>query len=473
MKRVIFFTAFSFLINSFSYAQNVGIGTASPLARLHVIDSSVLFSASGIIPGIAGGTPISGGGRRLLWYPDKAAFRVGYVSGANWNKDSIGNYSIAAGYDTKALSPYSTAMGFLTNAKGISSTAMGSQNIASGSSSTAMGSQNTASGNNSTAIGYQTHAIGYASTASGSLTYSGGDYSTSMGLNTQAYGTASTSFGYQSFAGGDYSTAMGTNTYAGGTYATAMGANTYASGIYSTAMGAYTNATDSFSTAMGYGTNASGKYSTAMGYYASTNSKKYSFAITASGLGGNPSITNENDNEFMVYAEHYKFWTGTAGTFVNLIPGSNSWTGSCDKNKKENFVPLNGEEVLYKISKINFSSWNYKNQSPKTFRHYGIMAQDFYSAFGKDKYGIIGCDTLVNPLDMIGIDMAAIKALELRTQRIEDLEKKNELMVIENAVLKQTLVTLTRSLTDLKKEVELLAKKENLTTTDKGLVKKN
>src|SRR6266404_369571 len=60
-------------------AGNVGIGTSNPAARLHVADSSVLFSATGIVPGTPGNPPISGAGRRMMWYAGKAAFRVGYV----------------------------------------------------------------------------------------------------------------------------------------------------------------------------------------------------------------------------------------------------------------------------------------------------------------------------------------------------------------------------------------------------------
>ena len=90
----------------------------------------------------------------------------------------------------------------------------------------------------------------------------------------------------------------------------------------------------------------------------------------------------------------------------------------CDENRKENFEPLNGDDILQKIKSIKFSSWNYKTQNPKVQRHYGIMAQDFFHAFGRDKYGAIGNDTTVNPIDMIGIDMAAIQALEKRTAQL-------------------------------------------------------
>ena len=51
------------------------------------------------------------------------------------------------------------------------------------------------------------------------------------------------------------------------------------------------------------------------------------------------------------------------------------------------------------------------------------MAQDFYKAFGHDQFGTVGNDTTVNQIDMIGIDMTAIQALEKRTV---DLRHENE-----------------------------------------------
>src|ERR1043166_8144500 len=140
-------------ISAYASAQNVGIGTPTPLARFHVADGDVLFSASGDVPLTPGNTPVSGVGRRVLWYADKAAFRVGYVSGTNWDKDSIGNYSFATGINTKAIGSSSTAMGSGTIASGSSSTAIGSGTIASGYLSIAMGSSTAASGYTCTTMG--------------------------------------------------------------------------------------------------------------------------------------------------------------------------------------------------------------------------------------------------------------------------------------------------------------------------------
>ena len=175
----------------FDNGTNVGIGISTPAARLHVADSSVVFTAAGDVPATAGVPPVSGAGRRMIWYPDKAAFRVGYVSGTDWDKDSIGLYSLATGYSSKARGNSSTAMGNSIASGGIS-TAMGNS-IASNDYSTAMG-QSIASGQFSTAMGYYTTASGNYSTAMGTSTASG-QSSTAMG-NSEADGDFSTAIGY-------------------------------------------------------------------------------------------------------------------------------------------------------------------------------------------------------------------------------------------------------------------------------------
>lgn len=66
------------------FGQNVGIGTTTPNARLHVADSAVLFTGPPIIisPTIFD-PPASGAGSRMMWYAAKAAFRVGTVNGTD------------------------------------------------------------------------------------------------------------------------------------------------------------------------------------------------------------------------------------------------------------------------------------------------------------------------------------------------------------------------------------------------------
>jgi len=75
-----------------------------------------------------------------------------------------------------------------------------------------------------------------------------------------------------------------------------------------------------------------------------------------------------------------------------VIEGQVAFTASSDKTKKENFQPVDGEEVLGKIRGFELTSWNFIGHDPKEFRHYGPMAQDFFAAFGNDGIGQIGTD---------------------------------------------------------------------------------
>ncbi|TMI63476.1 MAG: hypothetical protein E6H07_11880 [Bacteroidetes bacterium] len=195
------------------YAQNVGIGTNTPKARLHVSDSSVVFTGGlAFLPGPFGDPPITGPGVRMMWYADKAAFRAGAVSSNYWDKDSIGNYSFATGFNNRATNNYSTSIGRLTIASGITSTSMGYRTTASGGISTSMGQETTASGAFSTSMGMRTTANGQGSVSMGFETNAWGDYSTTMGYKTATGGAYSTSMGYQTYATGNASTSMGSGT---------------------------------------------------------------------------------------------------------------------------------------------------------------------------------------------------------------------------------------------------------------------
>jgi hypothetical protein len=265
MKQFIFTSILIILIDN-ALAQtigNVGINTTTPKAMLHVKDSSVLFSGGATLPAIPGNPPASGTGARMMWYPDKAAFRAGFAVGASWDKDSIGNYSFASG-GSRAIDYYSSAMG-LSVARGNTSTAMGEFANASGRASTAMGAGTTASVDYATAMGYYTIASGYNATAMGHETNASGNYSTAMGFNTTASGSISTAMGEFANASSRASTAMGTGTAASGSISTAMGFYTIASGTASTTMGNNTKASGSYSAALGNLTKAQGVNSVTMG----------------------------------------------------------------------------------------------------------------------------------------------------------------------------------------------------------------
>lgn len=165
MKKIFFLV---FIIPFFSEAQNVGIGTTNPLARLHVTDSNVIFSAPVITSLPTGvGLPISGEGARLMWIPRKAAFRAGNVFGNNWDAENIGAYSFASGYNTRASGTNSTALGVANTSSGYGSLSAGIFSIASGDMSFAMGEEARASGNYSTSLGYFSNARSFNSIAIG------------------------------------------------------------------------------------------------------------------------------------------------------------------------------------------------------------------------------------------------------------------------------------------------------------------
>jgi Chaperone of endosialidase len=229
MKKICFIAlAFTFQIAA---AQNVGIGTSTPIARLHVADSNVLFTGAATLPAIPANPPVSGAGTRMMWYPDKAAFRVGNLEFIpdGWDKDNIGKYSLAAGVDTKASGVASVSLGNQTTASNTSSTSMGELTIASGLYSTSMGQSTTASGTSSTSMG--------------DATIAGGNNSTSMGSGTNAIGTSSTSMGQSTTASGTSSTSMGLATISEGNYSTSMGSYTKAKSNSSLVIGKYNDIT--------------------------------------------------------------------------------------------------------------------------------------------------------------------------------------------------------------------------------------
>ncbi len=192
-----------------SQTGRVGINTTAPKGMLHVNDGAVLFTGATTLPVTPQNTPVTGTGTRLMWYPDKAAFRVGFVTGANWDKDSIGNFSFASGYNAKAKEEHSFAAGNGSLALGYASFAIGDGAKATNSNTIAIGSSATASGDNDIAIGNLAKASGGSSISLGYNTTASGANSFATGNNTNASGYLSSAIGNATLAKGYGNTAVG------------------------------------------------------------------------------------------------------------------------------------------------------------------------------------------------------------------------------------------------------------------------
>jgi hypothetical protein len=102
--------------------------------------------------------------------------------------------------------------------------------------------------------------------------------------------------------------------------------------------------------------------------------------------------------------------SGNPSAGVLLAPGGNSWSGISDRNAKENFADVDGQNILERLAAIPVQTWNLKSQNA-AIRHIGPMAQDFYAAFGvgEDDKHITTCDA-------DGVALAGIQALHRMVQ---------------------------------------------------------
>ncbi len=196
-------------------AQNVGIGTNAPVARLHVSDSSVLFSGPNTLADLSGyGPPVQGPGFRMMWVASQGAFRAGYVGGTQWDKSNIGKYSAAFGNGNIA--------------SGQSAMAMGTNSSATGFNAMALGNNVLAAGTNAVAFGDGTRASGSTATAMGAATEASGTYSAAFGIATRAVGSASIAAGAFTKANAAYATVVGVyndTTMAGSLFEVGNGSN--------------------------------------------------------------------------------------------------------------------------------------------------------------------------------------------------------------------------------------------------------
>jgi hypothetical protein len=251
--------------------RNVGIGTNTPLARLHVADSAVLFASPAFsFAAITQLPPVQGAGVRMMWYPQRAAFRAGVVDDGSflgnppgtyddkiWDRDSIGIYSFAAGYNAKAKGQGDVVAGLLNESTGSSSAVFGENNKSYGYSNFSAGNGNRAYGNYNVNVGEinNTHgsntiAIGKNNQVSdsgivmGTLNITGLFSNIALGQYNRALGAYTTAIGLGNLASSIYTFAAGYNSVANSQGAVAIGMNNVAGSDYSSAFG-YSNVANS------------------------------------------------------------------------------------------------------------------------------------------------------------------------------------------------------------------------------------
>jgi hypothetical protein len=341
------------------------------------------------------------------WYynPQKKAGRAGFNFGNTfWNADKLGIGSYAIGDGALAESLHSFALGGESKARDTGAVAIGYGSDASGLHAVSIGNYNRTEGDYGTALGRSNHVRGNSSAVG-------------LGWYNQAIGDGSITIGADNYSGGIRGIAIGTQNKVEGEYSVAMGTKLYIPPAAAGAMGLgdlefSNNPVDI--TNIGFSNQLVARFRN--GYY---------FITSANAPGG--SISNR--------------------TGVQIGPGGNSWSAISDSRRKENFIPVDGESILQKIAAMPLSTWNYKAQDPATMRHYGPMAQDFFAAFGKDQLGLIGCDTLINQQDFLGINLSAIQALEKRTTQL----KEDNIQLVQQ--LTQEIMLLKKELEAVKKQV--------------------
>jgi hypothetical protein len=332
--------------------------------------------ASFVVRGTAGSgsLPATGAGVRMMWFPSLYAFRAGKVESfgsSYWDLASIGAGSAAFGENTRASGSNSFAANLTT--------------IASGSESVALGNNGTASADRAFAFNGTASAVGAVAIGSGAQ------------------------------ATGDDALAMGPSSIAGGLASVVIGPSI---------------ANGSFGVAIGLQNSASGNFSVAIGKNARTANRQGS-VVLGDGCAGfsSDSVYPTANNQFVARGcGGIKLYTSqNLSSGVEVAAGGGSWSSLSDRNRKENFLAVDGEELLARLRSVPVSTWNYRTQD-RAIRHLGPVAQDFRAAFGLGE-----SELLINTVDIDGVNLAGVQAVAART---DGLRTDVRALAAENAALR-------------------------------------
>ncbi len=211
--------------------------------------------------------------------------------------------------------------------------------------------------------------------------------------------------GYNNVAGGNYSfVGGGVYNKAYGQYsAVAGGKDNIAEGTYSFAGGhnAHAKHNGSFVWADAFDTTFE-------------SARNNQFRVRAHG-GARFDIND--DNWIEIFDDGVGLITSNTGARLTI---AGIWANASDRNLKENFTHIDGEQILEKLRKLDITMWNFKSEDDSIV-HIGPIAQDFYELFG-----LGNGNTTISTVDPNGVALVAIQELSRRTQRIDALEAQVE-----------------------------------------------
>ncbi len=389
---------------------NTGIGVSQPKALLHVSSSStgcgnILFEGS--FKTTPGDPPTTGTGTRMMWYPDKAAFRVGRVFGNTWDKDSIGNHSVAMGYGSNASGSNSFAVGYYCSARGGGSIAMGDLSVASGGYSVAIGDRSVASNISSFSLGTENIASGYFSMALGYYTTASGDYSITLGGYTQALGYRSMAIGERLTAYSAFETVMGRYNTDYSPASTTMWHHTDRLLVVGRGT-SHTNRIDAF-TIMKNG-------NTGINVSDPDHTLTVMSASTAEPNNTGIGIINPSTSSYWnLHMSTAWFRLSYNGTNVAYIDQSGNYITTSDSRLKENITPM--PSVLDDVLQLNVVNYHYAHDPGQNIC-IGLLAQETKQLFPS----LVSQE---NPGDMYGINymslsVVAVKAIQEQQEKIEE-----------------------------------------------------
>ena len=162
------------------------------------------------------------------------------------------------------------------------------------------------------------------------------------------------------------------------------------------------------------------------------------------------TFRNTANNEFALRATGgFRFRTNLAGTTgCNLPAGSGVFNCTSSRFTKENFLKVEGNDVLSRLRLIPVSTWNYISEG-KTVRHIGPMAEDFYEQF---KLGT--GNTSIGVQDLAGVSIAAVKELDAQLQEknaeIEKLKSEINLLKANQTEMEKRLQAIEKAINEQK-----------------------